>query len=83
MTVQELRSGAWGVTWADFIAMVKNQNAPPVPPIVPETSSPSDWAREAWAWAMNLGTITDGSNPKNAATREQIVTMLYNFSKLK
>jgi N-acetylmuramoyl-L-alanine amidase len=28
----ELRSGAWGVTWADFLAMVKANIAPPLEP---------------------------------------------------
>jgi hypothetical protein len=43
---------------------------------------PSAWAKEAWEWASALG-ITDGSAPKGAITREQTVTMLHRFAKLK
>ena len=39
---------------------------------------PSDWAGEAWQWAIQKG-ITDGSNPQGAITREQAVTMLHRF----
>lgn len=40
----------------------------------------SDWAVEAWNWAKEKA-ITDGKRPKDNATREEIVTMLYRFSK--
>ncbi len=36
----------------------------------------SDWAKEAWDWAVKEG-ITDGTSPKNNVTREMLVTMLY------
>lgn len=36
----------------------------------------SAWAKEAWEWAIKEK-ITDGTNPKNTVTREQLVTMLY------
>ena len=36
----------------------------------------SPWAREAWIWAFEKG-IADGSRPKDAATREEVVAMLY------
>ncbi len=38
--------------------------------------APSDWAIEAWTWAIHNG-ITDGRRPRDTATREQMVTMLY------
>jgi hypothetical protein len=43
---------------------------------------PSAWAKEAWVWASALG-IIDGSAPKGAMTREQTVTILHRFAKLK
>lgn len=45
-----------------------------------DKNTPSDWAKEAWEWAKKEG-ITDGTRPKEPATREEIVTMLYRFSK--
>lgn len=41
---------------------------------------PSPWAKEAWQWAIENG-ITDGTNPREMATREQVVTMLYRMWK--
>jgi flagellum-specific peptidoglycan hydrolase FlgJ len=38
----------------------------------------SHWAKDAWNWAVKKG-ITDGTNPKRYATREEVVTMLYRF----
>jgi len=40
----------------------------------------SAWALEAWEWAIEKG-ITDGKKPKDYATREEVITMLYRFSK--
>jgi N-acetylmuramoyl-L-alanine amidase CwlA len=48
---------------------------------VAEQNTPSSWAKEAWEWAIKEG-ITDGTNPKGAVTREQVVTMLYRFFQL-
>lgn len=42
----------------------------------------SPWAREARDWAVAAG-ITDGTRPKDPATREEIWAMLYRFSELK
>lgn len=42
----------------------------------------SNWAKEAWDWAKK-NKITDGERPKDTMTREEMVTMLYRFSKLK
>lgn len=36
---------------------------------------PSNWAREDWAWGIDKG-ITDGSNPREGATREEVVAMI-------
>ena len=38
-------------------------------------TEPSAWAAEAWAWGIASG-ITDGSRPRDAATREEVVTMI-------
>jgi hypothetical protein len=37
---------------------------------------PSEWAKEAWAWAIGKG-ITDGTDPQGMITREQAITMLW------
>lgn len=44
-----------------------------------ETQEVSTWAKEAWEWAKKKG-ITDGTRPKDTATREEIVTMLYRMN---
>lgn len=36
---------------------------------------PSNWAMEDWSWGIKHG-VTDGSNPKGPATREQVVSMI-------
>jgi len=84
---KEKRSGAWGVTWADFIGMVRSALEPPAPVPAPtppalDPNAPSGWAAEAWEWAKGEG-ITDGTNPKGPVTREQSVTMLHRYDKLK
>lgn len=43
------------------------------------TNKPSDWAKSAWEWGKTMG-ITDGERPRDTATREEIVTMLYRFN---
>lgn len=42
----------------------------------------SDWAKEGWNWAKENG-ITDGNRPKDNMTREEMVTMLYRYDKMK
>jgi hypothetical protein len=45
----------------------------------PETSTdaqPSAWAAGVWQKAVDDG-VTDGTNPKSAATREQVVALIY------
>ncbi|HHW31592.1 MAG TPA: N-acetylmuramoyl-L-alanine amidase [Clostridiaceae bacterium] len=43
---------------------------------VPVNNVPDEWAKEAWNWGIEKG-ITDGSNPKAYATRQEVITMLY------
>ena len=46
---------------------------PQTPSVTPGT--PSSWAKASWEKAIAAG-ITDGTNPQNPATREQVITML-------
>ena len=46
-----------------------------------EDNTPSAWAQEAWDWAVK-NKITDGTRPKDMATREEIITMLYRFKEV-
>jgi len=50
--------------------------------VLPQASQqmPSEWAREAWNWATELG-ITDGTNPHGVPTREQMITLLHRYDK--
>ena len=56
--------------WKDFLRAVGRYRE------AIDLDRPSDWAREAWDWGIDLG-ITDGRRPRDTATREEIVTMLY------
>lgn len=40
--------------------------------------APSAWAADAVKWAKENG-ISDGKNPQQTASREQVITMLYRF----
>ena len=42
----------------------------------PDADKPSDWAIDALEWAKAKG-ISDGTRPKDTATREEIITMLW------
>ena len=63
-----------------YVAASATVPTPPTPPRVPEPApdpnKPSDWAAASWYWATREG-ITDGTNPRGNATREQVATMLY------
>ena len=78
---QNIRAGR-PITWAVFLekvtAAMEVQTAPSPSPTPP---APSGWAREAWEWAVS-NRITDGTNPQNPATREQMVTMLHRFHQI-
>lgn len=43
------------------------------------SGDPSPWAAAAWAWALERG-ITDGTRPRDPATREELVTMLHRLN---
>jgi len=42
----------------------------------------STWAKDAWKWGIEGG-ITDGNSPLSYGTREQFITMLYRYDKLR
>lgn len=45
-------------------------------------NTPSDWAKEDWNWGIDYG-ITDGSNPKRAPTREEVISMIRRSKEVK
>jgi len=78
-TVEQL-GGKWApsATYGeDIVRLMQELIATPEP----AWEDVSPWAREAWEWAVENG-ITDGTRPKGAATREEIVTMLYRFKEV-
>lgn len=46
------------------------------------TNIPSSWAKEDWAWGIE-NKITDGSNPKRVATREEVISMIRRSKEVK
>jgi len=54
--------------------------APCVPPDepLPPTQQLSTWAQESWTWGVE-NSLTDGTNPRNNATREQMLTLLFRY----
>jgi N-acetylmuramoyl-L-alanine amidase len=63
------------IVWEGFLKMIQDA-------INEIKNVPSDWAKEAWDWAVG-NKITDGAEPKGAVTREMAVTMLYRARSLK
>ncbi|MDR2650233.1 MAG: N-acetylmuramoyl-L-alanine amidase [Clostridiales bacterium] len=39
-------------------------------------AGPSEWAKKAWEWAVANG-VTDGTRPRDRATREECISMIY------
>ena len=50
--------------------------------IADQEARPSGWAATAWKWGKENG-ITDGTNPRNSITREQVIQLLFNYNRLK
>jgi N-acetylmuramoyl-L-alanine amidase len=76
---QNIRAGK-PYNWSAFVDKVKaaiEEQANPPLAFLPG-HEPSDWAKEAWAWALG-NKITDGTNPTHGATREQAVKLLHNY----
>ena len=70
--------------WQRFLDMIQNElnKLKGAEKVTVDKNKPSKWAEEAWEWAKKAG-ITDGSRPKDNATREEIVTMIYRALKVK
>jgi N-acetylmuramoyl-L-alanine amidase len=66
-------NGKW-TQWGEFIYRVDKEITPDLPNVSP-------WAQDAYRWAISEG-ITDGSRPKDYATREEVITFLYRARKL-
>lgn len=48
---------------------------------MPKLENISEWAKEAMAWAVQLG-LTDGTNPKEPVTLERFITILHRYKKI-
>ena len=68
--------------WQRFLNMVQTELYKLKEEKGVDKDKPSSWAKEAWEWAIETG-ITDGTRPKEPATREEIITMLYRFREVK
>ncbi|MDR1560523.1 MAG: N-acetylmuramoyl-L-alanine amidase [Clostridiales bacterium] len=44
--------------------------------VPPKETGPSDWAEKSWEWAIENG-VTDGTRPRDKATREECASMIY------
>ena len=65
--IKERGLNGWGAT---------GPTPEPEPPSPIEPDAPSDWAREAWEWAVANG-MTDGTAPRGTAAREMVAVMIY------
>ncbi len=74
----EIRAGNWGITWAQFLERVRRYLVLPSEAVVDalKDTKVSAWSKEAWDWAVENG-ITDGTSPKEMASREAVITMIY------
>ena len=68
--------------WDRFLKMVQTElnNLKGGSNMNNDKNIPSNWAKEAWEWAIK-NSITDGTRPKDNVTREELVTMLYRYYK--
>ena len=66
--------------WEQFKKDVAKELARGANAVTQDKNQPSSWAKEAWEWAKKEG-ITDGTRPKDTATREEVITMLYNYDR--
>ena len=68
--------------WDRFLKMVQTElnNLKGGSNMSNDKNIPSNWAKEAWEWAIK-NSITDGTRPKGNVTREELVTMLYRYYK--
>lgn len=47
-----------------------------------DKNKPSKWAEKEWEWGIKNG-ITDGSRPKDPATREEVIALIHRALKVK
>jgi N-acetylmuramoyl-L-alanine amidase len=68
--------------WDRFLKMVQTElnNLKGGSNMSNDKNMPSNWAKEAWEWAIK-NSITDCTRPKDNVTREELVTMLYRYYK--
>jgi len=75
--IRRLNTGASAVT-SPIIPTITQPPTPLTQPAILSGPQPSDWAAEAWAWAISHR-LTDGTNPQGTPTREQMVTLLHRY----
>ena len=64
--------------WERFKQEVAKELAGGASPVTQDKNQPSSWAKVAWEWGKGNG-VTDGTRPRDAITREEVITMLYNY----
>ncbi len=64
--------------WEQFKKDVARELAGGASPVTQDKNQPSSWAKVAWEWGKRNG-VTDGTRPRDAITREEVITMLYNY----
>jgi len=64
--------------WEQFKKDVARELAGGASTVTQDKNQPSSWAEKPWEWGKRNG-VTDGTRPKDAITREEVITMLYNY----
>lgn len=68
-----------GDSYGQTILRIYDKMKPGSDPVI--TDDISAWAMESWAWAKGK-IISETSKPKDTVTKEEVVQMIYNWSKL-
>lgn len=68
--------------WNKFKTNVKKELDKLNKPIDNKEQLVSNWAKKDWAWGIE-NKITDGSNPKRVATREEVISMIRRSKEVK
>lgn len=64
--------------WEQFKKEVAKELTGGANTVTQNKNQPSSWAKESWEWGKKNG-VTDGTRPKDSITREEVITMLYNY----
>jgi len=64
--------------WEQFKKDVARELAGGASTVTQDKNQPSSWAKVPWEWGKGNG-VTDGTRPRDAITREEVITMLYNY----